>query len=47
MFYIGGIMGKTNLLGVARAYLNTLRSYRTKRVMLSDLIVQIGLVFER
>lgn len=36
-------MGKTSLLGVARAYFNTLRSYRTKRVMLSDLIVQIGL----
>ena len=36
-------MGKTSLLGVARAYLNTLRSYRTKRVMPSDIIVQIGL----
>lgn len=36
-------MGKISLLGVAVAYLNTLRSYRTKKVMLSDILVQVGL----
>lgn len=36
-------MGKINLLGIAEAYLNTLRSYRTNKIMLSDLLVQIGL----
>lgn len=36
-------MGKISLLGVAVAYLNTLRSYRTKKVMLSDILIQVGL----
>ncbi len=36
-------MGKISLFGIARAYLNTLRSYKTKKIMLSDLLVQIVL----
>ena len=36
-------MGKINLLGVAKEYLNTLRSYRTNKLMPSDFAVQIGL----
>lgn len=34
-------MGKICLLGAARAYVDTLRNYRTGKIMLSDVIVQI------
>lgn len=34
-------MGKISLLGVVKAYINTLRSYKTNKIMPSDIVVQI------
>lgn len=36
-------MGKISLFGVVKAYINTLRSYKTNKIMPSDIVVQIAL----